>query len=182
MAGRQAETEPAGRRAGHPGDEHVRISDFHYGPQSRNRLDAVIDPTVIGARAALESTYYAFNNRDIDVMRAVWSADPLVQLNRPRGGSVRGPRAVSAEYEEIFARSTRQDLRFDDIAEYPGPGHILFAGRETCDYLTPDGDGRRILFRATRYFRFSAETARWEQFHYHGSIDPPARPGSPASA
>jgi hypothetical protein len=38
-----------------------------YGPESRNRLDQANDTSADGARAVLESFYYALNRRDADV-------------------------------------------------------------------------------------------------------------------
>jgi hypothetical protein len=139
-----------------------------FGAAARNLLDLVSDSTIAGARACLESNYYAFNQRDIEVMCSVWSSQPTVQLNRPSGGSVRGPDAIKDEYQEIFARPDRMTLQLIDPIEYAGDQHAVFVGQEVCDYVAPDRSTRTLLFRATRYFRFSS-VAGWKQLHYHGS-------------
>jgi hypothetical protein len=62
-----------------------RHLDATFGPDARNRLDEAGRPGREGALAALESFYYAFNQRDLDAFRRVWTRDPLAQLNNPLG-------------------------------------------------------------------------------------------------
>jgi hypothetical protein len=76
--------------------------DTQYGPTARNRLAEAGMPTLDGARAALESFYYAFNHRDPTVLAQVWLADPLVQLNNPLGGILRGSDQIARLYQRIF--------------------------------------------------------------------------------
>lgn len=47
-----------------------------------------------GALAALETFYYSLNQKNLDVLVAGWADDPLVQLNNPVGGILRGRDAV----------------------------------------------------------------------------------------
>ncbi|PWT74735.1 MAG: DUF4440 domain-containing protein, partial [Chloroflexi bacterium] len=37
--------------------------------------------------------YYAFNTRSLDLLRQIWADDPLVQLDTPIAGIVRGSAA-----------------------------------------------------------------------------------------
>ena len=139
-----------------------------FGPDSRNRLDAAIAPGIEGALAALETFYFAFNQRDSDVFARVWTQDALAQLNNPLGGILRGGEAISALYDKVFHGPARVTVTFGDVVEYAGDGHALFAGRETGSYVV---DGREVplRIRTSRYFRY--EDGRWAQFHHHGSID-----------
>ena len=151
---------------------HARVieqTEISFGPDSRNRLSEVDNPSVEGARAALESFYYALNNRDIAVLRADWANDPLVQLNNPVGGIIRGADGVAALYEKVFAGELNLKITFGDVIAYVGDGHAVFAGREVGSYTTADGTVVPLEIRTSRYFRY--EEGRWRQYHHHGSID-----------
>lgn len=144
-----------------------------YGRDARNRLAEAADPGLDGARAALESFYFALNNRDAAVLRRVWSDHPLAQLNNPLGGILRGGDAASDLYQKIFDGPVRLWVRFADIVEYIGANHAVFAGRETGEYT--EANGARtvpVSIRTSRYFRYVDGV--WRQFHHHGSIDDPA--------
>ncbi|UUZ87311.1 hypothetical protein LJK88_09450 [Paenibacillus sp. P26] len=57
---------------------------------SRNRLDETNDPSIQGAYATVETFYHAFNNRSLALFNQIWLPHPLIQLNNPLGGIVRG--------------------------------------------------------------------------------------------
>jgi hypothetical protein len=89
----------------------IEKAGISFGPGSRNRLAETHDPSVRGAEAALESFYYALNNRDREVLREDWSAHPLAQLNTlstPAGRSVttrrprRRPRRLKSAPADTF--------------------------------------------------------------------------------
>jgi SnoaL-like domain len=151
--------------------ESIRKSDPRLGPEARDRLAEAADPTAEGARAALESFYYALNSRDSEAMRANWASHPLAQANNPLGGVLRGGDAISDLCERIFTGPVRVEVTFGDVVEYIGERHAVFAGRETGSYAVADGGSTPLEIRTTRYFRF--EDGRWQQFHHHGSIDQP---------
>ncbi|WP_103336094.1 YybH family protein [Amycolatopsis sp. CA-126428] len=141
--------------------------DTTFGTGARNRLDAATDPGREGALAALESFYYAFNQRDLDALRRVWTTDPLAQLNNPLGGILRGGEAITALYGRVFHGPARVTVEFGDIVEYSGEGHAVFAGRETGEYRVTETVPLSI--RTTRIFAYG--NGRWVQVHHHGSID-----------
>lgn len=147
----------------------IEKTEISFGPDSRNRLSEADDPSVEGARAALESFYYALNNRDIATLRADWADHPLVQLNNPVGGIIRGADGVAALYEKVFAGELNLKVTFTDVIAYLGDGHAVFAGRETGHYTIPDRTVVPLEIRTSRYFRY--EESRWRQYHHHGSID-----------
>src|SRR5262245_36088533 len=149
----------------------IQHSDRRYGPGSRNRLAQAADPGRAGAWAALETFYFALNNRDAEVMESVWSQHPLAQLNNPLGGLLRGGGAVAELYGRIFEGPVRVEVELADIVEYSGDNHALFAGRETGTYTAAGHAPSPLSIRTSRYLRY--DRGRWQQFHHHGSIDDP---------
>jgi ketosteroid isomerase-like protein len=149
------------------------LVDYDFGPDARNRLDEGRDPGHDGAVAALETFYHALNNADLDVLRAVWSSDPLAQLNNPVGGIVRSGDAIADLYRRIFAGGMGVQVTFTDAATYLGAGTAVFAGREVGSYNGRDGERVPLRIRTSRVFAWHPEQGRWLQVHHHGSIDDP---------
>ncbi len=150
----------------------IQHTDLRYGPNARDRLASAVDPAADGARAALESFYYALNQRDGTVLRRVWTNHPLARLDNPLGGILRGGDPIAELYDKIFTGHMRVQVSFGDIVEYLGDAHAVFAGRETGTYNDSEGTTIPLEIRTTRYFRY--EQGRWQQYHHHGSIDDPA--------
>jgi ketosteroid isomerase-like protein len=150
----------------------IEKTSISFGPDSRNRLGEAGDPSARGAEAALETFYYALNNRDIDALRADWADSPLAQLNNPVGGILRGADAIVGLYSKIFGGAVGVQVTFTDVVSYQGREHAVFAGREIGSYTRRDGTSVPLEIRTSRYFRY--EDGRWRQYHHHGSIDDPA--------
>jgi ketosteroid isomerase-like protein len=150
----------------------IEKTNISFGRDSRNRLREASDPSSTGAEAALETFYYALNNRDLDALRADWADSPLTQLNNPVGGILRGADAIAGLYSKIFGGAVSVQVTFTDVISYRDREHALFAGRETGNYTRRDGTRVPLEIRTTRYFRY--EVGRWRQYHHHGSIDDPA--------
>ena len=55
-----------------------------FGVKASNRLDKANVISIEGAIACLESFYYAFNNKDIEVLKDVWYNSELAQINNPQ--------------------------------------------------------------------------------------------------
>jgi ketosteroid isomerase-like protein len=149
----------------------IEKTDIGFGPDSVNRLAETADQSARGARAALETFYYAWHHRDAAALRAVWSASPLAQLDNPVGGILRGGDAIAALYEKIFATPANLRITFGDVVAYHGESHALFAGLETGSYTGADGTTVPLEIRTSRYFRYA--DGHWRQYHHHGSIDDP---------
>ncbi|MCN9242584.1 nuclear transport factor 2 family protein [Streptomyces sp. RY43-2] len=143
--------------------------DISFGPGSRNRIDETVTPGIDGALAALETFYFSFNNRDLDVFSQVWTKHPLAQLNNPLGGILRGGDAITALYDQVFHGPAKVTVTFGDVVEYADDTHAVFAGRETGEYAVNGGEAVPLSIRTSRYFRY--DNGRWSQFHHHGSID-----------
>src|SRR5690242_5213455 len=73
----------------------------------QNMLAATAARGIEGARAALETFYYAFNTRSLDLYQRIWADDPRVQLYSPVAGMVRGSASIAALSERMFAGSVR---------------------------------------------------------------------------
>jgi len=80
-------------------------SQHHYGREPVNRIKQTVDPTTDGARALLETFYYAFNRRDIEVFSGVWANEELIQLNNLLGGILRGYAPIAALYRRRITQS-----------------------------------------------------------------------------
>ena len=151
----------------------ISLNDYGFGPRARNRLAAATDTAPAGAVAALETFYYALNQRDVEAMRAVWSQDDLAQLNNPVGGIVRGGAQAVALYERIFDSGVQLEVTFGDAATYEQPSVVVFAGTETGWYALEDQSQTPLRIRTSRVFGFDDRVGRWVQLHHHGSIDDP---------
>lgn len=137
---------------------------------SRNRLDETNDPSIQGAYAAVETFYHAFNNRSLALFNQIWLPHPLIQLNNPLGGIVRGAQAVEAMYSRIFQGRIRVEVEFYDIILYAAKEHAVFAGRERGTYQAGD-QVNGLDIRTTRFFQYVPGQGGWRQVHHHGSID-----------
>jgi ketosteroid isomerase-like protein len=134
-----------------------------------NRLADTAAPGLAGARAALETFYYAFNTRSLDLLRQIWADDPLVQVDTPLAGSVRGSAAIAAGYAHMFSGSVRVQTMLDDIVAYVTPELVVFTERERGTYTRGSeheaksevSEGRTICV-----FRFIAQQGGW-RLVYH---------------
>lgn len=149
------------------------ILDAQYGPRSHDLRAFTSEPDHNGARAALETFYYAFNHGDIDALEFVWLADIFAQLNNPLGGILRGGKEIVELYERVFSSKASVEVTFQDIIEYATDTFAVFAGREIGAYVSADGHAHALRIRTTRIFEFSSEHQRWLQVHHHGSLDDP---------
>ena len=140
-----------------------------FGPDARDRLADATDPGRAGAYAALETFYHAFNRASLGLIRSVWLDDPLVQLNNPLGGMLRGREAVAGLYARVFAGPVKPWVRFEDIVAMAlSPVTTVFAGRERGAFGNVGLD-----IRTTRCFQYAPSAGGWRQVHHHGSIDNP---------
>ncbi|MEK7315071.1 MAG: nuclear transport factor 2 family protein [Candidatus Eisenbacteria bacterium] len=141
-----------------------------FGRDAANRLGESLAPTVAGARAALETFYYAFNNQLPDLLNEVWSTRGPVQLNNPLGGVLRNPQDIQALYARLLTSEARVWVEFYDIEEWAGPDFVVFAGRERGEYVNR-GRTVPLAIRTTRVYRYDDDFGGWRQVHHHGSID-----------
>ncbi|MEW5733897.1 MAG: nuclear transport factor 2 family protein [Thermodesulfobacteriota bacterium] len=141
----------------------------NYGREARDLRTEALGKGVEGARAALETFYFAFNNRSLEALAAVWAPDPSVSLANPLGGILTGAEEISALYRRIFEGTARVWVEYHDIVEFASGDAVLFAGRERGEFRT-DRETVPLAIRTSRYFR-RRDSAGWRQVHHHGSID-----------
>lgn len=151
----------------------ITLTDYQFGPQSRDRQAEAKDPTADGAIAALETFYYALNQHDTKAMTAVWSPHELAQLNNPVGGILRGGKNAVALYQRIFDSGMQLEITFSDATTYLEPTTAVFAGRETGIYAPAGKPASPLEIRTSRFFHYDQNAGRWVQLHHHGSIDDP---------
>lgn len=129
-----------------------------------------------GARAALETFYYAFNTRSPDLYQRIWADDPLVQVGSPVGGMVRGSATIAALAERMLSGPVRARVQtvLEDIVAYVTPELVVFTGREHGTY-TPDSEHEAMSelpnVRSICIFRFITEQGGWRQVYHSVSID-----------
>jgi len=148
----------------------MRVMADTFGRGAANRLADIRRPGIDGALALLETFYYAFNQRDLAVFRQVWADHPLIQLNNPLGGMLRGYDQIAALYAQVFDGPARVWVAFDDIVAYSTDAMVVFAGRETGEYARED----RVVplaIRTSRIVQWFGPEIGWRQVHHHGSID-----------
>lgn len=143
-----------------------------YGRNAIDRRVEAREPTLEGARAALETFYFAFNQRSLEAFEAVWAEGPLISLNNPLGGIMRGIDDIRALYQRIFSGPARVWVEFHDVVEYAGKDTVLFAGRERGEF-TRDKHTVPLAIRTSRVFQYFGGQPGWRQVHHHGSIDDP---------
>jgi hypothetical protein len=145
-------------------------SDKKYGRDARNKTDQAQKQGIAGARALVESFYYAFNQRDMGVFAQVWAKNELIQLNNPLGGILRGYEPISNLYRNIFTGQARVWVELDDIVEFQSDEMIVFAGRETGEF-TKGAKTVSLSIRTSRVVQWLGVDIGWKQTHHHGSID-----------
>jgi len=141
-----------------------------YGRKSANRIDGIREPGIEGARLLIESYYFAFNNKDLEVFGKVWANHQLIQLNNPLGGILRGYEAIAALYEQVFMGATSVWVELSDIVEFQTEAMIVFAGRESGEF-TKNNRTLPLSIRTSRVVQWFGPEIGWKQVHHHGSID-----------
>ena len=141
-----------------------------FGIKASNRLDKANVISIEGAIACLESFYYAFNNKNIDVLRDVWYNNELAQLNNPLGGVIRGINPITELYNNIFQSNASVTVELQNIIYYHEINTIVFAGVEKGEFKKNDLT-IPLTIRTTRCLGYIREQHRWYQLHHHGSID-----------
>lgn len=150
----------------------LQTLDSSFGRDSGNRQLDALEPGFPGAVAALETFYHSFNTQNSALLADVWADDPLVQLNNPVGGMLRGRAAITELYDRVLGGPATVWVEFHDIVAYGDGDWTVFAGRESGEYRLGEAVVE-LKIRTTRVFAFGAASVGWRQLHHHGSIDDP---------
>ncbi len=145
------------------------MEEQRYGREARNRLAETSAPTLEGAKAALESFYFSFNQRDLDVLGRIWAQHDLIQLNNPLGGIQRGYAPIRELYQRIYEGPAQVWVELYDIMVFFDGTSAVFAGKERGEFAL-DNLTVPLDIRTTRIFSYFEGTG-WRQIHHHGSID-----------
>lgn len=81
----------------------------------RNLFTNTTIPGIEGARAALETFYYAFNTHSLDLLRKILANDTLAQVDTPLAGLIRGYEAISSIYDRMASSLMRIQTVLNDI-------------------------------------------------------------------
>jgi hypothetical protein len=147
-------------------------SKLSYGSDASNRIHQTRLHNIEGARALVESFYYAFNQRDLVVFEHVWASHDLIQLNNPLGGILRGIEPITKLYQGIFTGPASVWVALSDIVEFQSQDMVVFAGRETGEF-TKGEITVSLAIRTSRIAQWFGADVGWKQTHHHGSIDDP---------
>lgn len=150
----------------------IVYSQQTYGRDATNRIHQTNQHSIEGARALVESFYYAFNQRDMGVFSQVWANHALIQLNNPIGGILRGFEPIANLYQGIFTGSASVWVALGDIVEFQTDDMVVFAGRETGEF-TKNESTVSLAIRTSRIVQWFGADIGWKQTHHHGSIDDP---------
>jgi hypothetical protein len=154
----------------------------------RNLLGDTALPGIEGARAALETFYYAFNTHSVDLLKEIWAADdPLAQVVSPLGFA-RGSAQIAAAYGRVLSEPMGIQTVLDDIVAYITPGLVVFTERERGTDTQGDsggggsggGSSRRsggrpglVEGRTTCLFRFLPSQGGWRLIYHQVSLSDP---------
>jgi hypothetical protein len=147
-------------------------SNYCYGRTAENRIYQAKTHGIVGARALVESFYYAFNQQDMDVFTKVWANHALTQLNNPLGEIMRGSEPITNLYQRIFTGPAYVWVELSDIVEYQSDDMVVFAGREHGEF-TRGEISVSLSIRTSRIIQWLGDDIGWKQTHHHGSIDNP---------
>jgi ketosteroid isomerase-like protein len=137
----------------------------------QDRLEDTTIPGIEGARAALETFYYAFNGRSPDLLQKIWAEDPLAQLVSPFG-FLRGSTDIKASYARIRDAPVQIQTVLEGIVVYYTPNLAIFTMRERgtaahCGNTEP-AEGRTLCI-----FRFLESQGGWRLIYHQVSLTDP---------
>jgi hypothetical protein len=147
-------------------------SPYHYGRSAANLIEQSGNQGIEGARALMESFYYAFNQRDLGAFKRIWAHSDFIQLNNPLGVMLRGAESITHLYEKLLRSNVSVWVELSNIVEYQTSEMVVFAGRETGEF-TQDGVSIPLSIRTSRVVQWIKSESCWRQVHHHGSIDDP---------
>ena len=120
---------------------------------------------------ALVKFYYAFNNRNLYLMKNVWLNTKEASMNNPLGGIMRSWAEIESVYDKIFNGKAKVYVEFYDFSIHKTQDMFFATGRERGHFKT-DNKEIKLAIRTSRIFKKIDN--KWKQIQHHGSIDNPA--------
>jgi ketosteroid isomerase-like protein len=145
----------------------------------RNLLADTSIPGIEGASAALETFYYAFNTRSVDLLRKIWADDDLAQLETPIAGHLRGIASIAAIYDSMASSMPKIETVLDDIVMYFTPGLAVFTQREratSTQNSKQNAPPEELTGRSICIFRFMTGQGGWRLIYHQIFLDNPGPP------
>jgi ketosteroid isomerase-like protein len=142
----------------------------------RNMLADTAVPGFKGALAALETFYYAFNTRSVDLLKQIWAEDPLAQIVTPLVSHIRGSTGIAAAYGRMPSGPVEMQTVLDEIVAYITSGVVVFTMRERAtvrQHSEHDGMTDRLEGRTSCIFRFIASQGGWRLIYHQVSLSDP---------
>ena len=159
-------------------DEHAVASTLE-GEIVRGERNLLVDtavPGIKGARAALETFYYAFNTRSVDLLKQIWAEDPLAQLVTPLVGHIQGSAGIAVAYGRMPSGPLHMQTVLDEIIAYITSGLVVFTMRERGT-IRQHGEHNEmtdlIEGRTTCIFRFIRSQGGWRLIYHQVSLSDP---------
>ena len=142
----------------------------------RNLLADTAVPDIRGALAALETFYYAFNTRSVDLLKQIWADDPLAQLVTPLVSHIRGSAGIAVAYGRMPSGPAQMQTVLDDIVAYIASGLAVFTMRERATLGQNgehDGTSDPLEGRTSCVFRFITSQGGWRLIYHQVSLSDP---------
>lgn len=114
--------------------------------------------------------YYAYNNKDMDIMSQNWDQSENIAMNTPLGGVKRGWGAIKKFYENTFNGKAELYMEFHDYTIDETKEMFYTIGRER-GYFQLGKTKNRVNIHTSRIFKRIDST--WKQVYHHSSIDNP---------
>jgi ketosteroid isomerase-like protein len=158
--------------------DELAVATTLDGETVRDERNSLADTAVLGirgARAALETFYYAFNTRSVDLLKQIWAEDPLAQLVSPFG-FVRGSTGIAAAYSRMRSGSVEIKTVLDDIVAYITPTLAVFTMRERGTIKQQDENGgvtEPVEGRTSCVFRYIETQGGWRLIYHQVSLSSP---------
>lgn len=119
---------------------------------------------------ALSDFYYAFNNKNLELMRENWNITNNPVMSNPLGGIKTGWQEIEQVYRKIFHGPADVFVEFYDYSIHSTGNMFCAAGRERGHFKTTDIT-IDLSIRTSRVYQLY--NGVWCQVHHHGSIDQP---------
>ena len=130
-----------------------------------------------GARAALETFYYAFNTRSVDLLKHIWAEDPSGATRDPTRGLHQGQRRHRCSLtDRMPSGPVQMQTVLDEIAAYVTPGLVVFTMRERGTVRQPGGNNEMtdvVEGRTSCVFRFIGSQGGWRLIYHQVSLSDP---------
>jgi ketosteroid isomerase-like protein len=122
--------------------------------------------TIAAALAANQAFYRAFEKKDLDAMRSIWSQGTGSVCIHPGSAALRGWEQIETSWQRIFRNTAYMEVEIDVItADLSGN----FAYLVLTENLLQVVRGRRIEAQTIATNIFELMSGEWYLIHHHGS-------------